>query len=126
MPKTKLILSLSILLLFTLACNFVAPTQTPIVLPPTVIPELTVIVEPSSSSPQNKIPLSDAEVERIPVELALTALQSGAAVLVDVRSAQQYQASHIAGAISIPLDEINANPTGLNLDKDQWIITYCT
>jgi phage shock protein E len=64
-------------------------------------------------------------VERIPVELALTALQSGEAVIVDVRSAQQYAASHVKGAISIPLDEIDANPTGLKLEKDQWIITYC-
>jgi phage shock protein E len=44
---------------------------------------------------------------------------------VDVRSAQQYAASHVKGAISIPLDEIDANPTGLKLEKDQWIITYC-
>ena len=123
MSIKKLVLSFSVLLLATLACNFVAATQTPTSLPPTVIPELTVILEPTAASQPASV--ADADVERIPVELALTALQSGDAVIVDVRSAQQYAASHVKGAISIPLEEINANPTGLNLEKDQWIITYC-
>jgi rhodanese-related sulfurtransferase len=35
-------------------------------------------------------------------------------------------ASHIPGALSIPLAEIESNPAGLNLDKAKWIITYCT
>jgi rhodanese-related sulfurtransferase len=45
---------------------------------------------------------------------------------VDVRSADSYQASHIAGAISIPLDVIQTDPSGVLLDKNQWIITYCS
>ena len=60
------------------------------------------------------------------LEESIAAMQSGEAVIVDVRSAQAYQASHIPGAVSIPLGEIETNPTGLNLDKDKWIITYCT
>jgi rhodanese-related sulfurtransferase len=60
------------------------------------------------------------------VEAAKAALDSGAAVVVDVRDPAQYEQSHVAGAISIWLEDIEANPTGLNVDKDQWIITYCT
>lgn len=44
---------------------------------------------------------------------------------MDVRDPGQYAESHVAGAISIWIDDIEANPIGLNLDKDQWIITYC-
>ena len=119
MSRNKFFISLLVLLLATLACNFVAPTEqsTP--------PPLTVIVEPTIPS-QNNVLQSEAEVPRVPVEVALTALQSGAAVIVDVRSTQSYEASHIAGAISIPLAEIETNPTGLDLEKNQWIITYCT
>jgi len=62
----------------------------------------------------------------VTVEQAKVALDSGAAVIVDVRSSEAYAVSHIAGAINIQLGEIETNPTGLNLDKDQWIITYCT
>jgi len=116
--KTKLLSVFVILLLTTLACNFVAPSQQ------TTPPALTVIVEPTSSS-QNVLQ-SEAQVPRVPVEQALAALQSGAAVIVDVRSAQSYETSHVAGAVSIPLAEIETNPNGLALEKDQWIITYCT
>jgi hypothetical protein len=130
MSKTKRILSLSILLLAALACNFVAQTPEPTVVPikpasPT-LPALTSIVEPTSASQPNRIPLTEAEVPRVPLDIAKAAIDTGEAIVVDVRSAEAYQASHIPGAISIPLQDIEANPTGLKLDKDQWIITYCT
>jgi hypothetical protein len=117
--KTRLLSVTMILLLTLVACNFVAPTgqSTP--------PPLTMIIEPTSAAPKN-ILQSEAEVPRTPVEQALVALQSGAAVIVDVRSAQAYEESHVEGAISIPLAEIETNPNGLALEKDQWIITYCT
>lgn len=128
MLKTKLILSLSVLLLAVLACNDVTltaePTSTP--LPPAVIPKLTVTVEPSSASTPANVPLSEWRVDRIPVQGAWTMQKSDGVIIVDVRSAEAYAESHIKGAISIPLEEIENKPTDLELDKDQWIITYCT
>lgn len=127
MSKAKFLICVAVVLVAA-ACNYIAPTAQPTatLLSPTAIPELTVIVEPTSASTPDNVPLSEAQVERIPVEVALTALQSGAAVIVDVRSAEAYAQSHIKGAISIPLAEIENNPTGLKLEKEQWIITYCT
>ncbi len=119
----KLILSISVLLLATLACNFVAPTPKPTI-PPTLSAP-TVIIEPTSS-PRLDLPRDEAGVPRISVEQAKSALDSGAAVIVDVRPGQSYELEHIAGSISIPLAEIETNATGLKLDKKQWIITYCT
>ena len=119
MLKMKLIFSILVLILATLACNFVAPTKQPEV-------PVTVIVEPTSAAQPDNVPLTEADVPRVPLEQAKVALDSGAAVIVDVRSAQAYEASHIPGAISIPLSEIETNPNGLNLGKYQWIITYCT
>lgn len=78
----------------------------------------------STDAPQ--LARTEAEVPRVSLEETLAAIESGVAVIVDVRSAEAYAASHIPGAISIPLPEIETNPTGLNLEKDQWIITYCT
>jgi rhodanese-related sulfurtransferase len=57
---------------------------------------------------------------------ARAAFDNGAAIIVDVRSPEAFTMSHVAGAISIPLSDIEANPTGVKLDKSQWIITYCT
>ena len=119
----KLILSVSVLLLATLACNFVAPTPQP-TNPPTLSAP-TVIIEPTSS-PRLDLPRDEAAVPRTSVEQAKAALDSGAAIIVDVRPEQSYAMEHIAGSISIPLAEIEKNPAGLKLDKKQWIITYCT
>ncbi|HUF00576.1 MAG TPA: rhodanese-like domain-containing protein [Anaerolineales bacterium] len=87
---------------------------------------ILVLASCSSTPSQGEVPLTEAEVPRVSLEEALTAIQNGAAVVVDVRSPEAYAASHIAGAISVPLDEIESNAAGLDLDKDQWIITYCT
>lgn len=119
MPGRKLFICLSVLLLSALACNFIAPTE------PSTPPPMTVITEPTIP-PQGNVLQSEDDVPRVSVEVALNALQSGAAVIVDVRSKQAFDTSHIAGAISIPLAEIERNPGGLDLPKDQWIITYCT
>jgi len=85
-----------------------------------------VIVEPTFPPTQSNAPLSEASVPRVSIEETRVALAAGAAIIVDVRSPSAYELSHIQGAINIPLGEIETNPTGLDLDKDQWIITYCT
>ena len=130
MSKTKLILLLSVLLLAALACNFIPAMRAPSSAPTQIIsptsPALTTIVEPTSATQPNRVPLTEAEVPRVPLEQAKAAIDSGAAIVVDVRPMESYQAGHIPGAISIPLEDIEANPTALKLDKNQWIITYCT
>lgn len=77
------------------------------------------------STPKD-LPLTEADVPRVSVEEARTALDSGAAVMVDVRDPGAFESRHIVGAISVPLGEIERNPTVLPFERDQWIITYCT
>jgi 3-mercaptopyruvate sulfurtransferase SseA len=84
------------------------------------------IGEPESTQSTAGLPQTDAEVPRITVEEARAALESGEAVMVDVRTPGRFEASHIAGAISVPLGAIERDLTDLPLDQDQWIITYCT
>ena len=125
MSRIKVLLSTWVLLLAVLACNYVAPTAPP---EPTSTPTLapTTIIEPTVIATRSDLPRDEAAVPRVPVEQAKAALDSGAAIIVDVRAAQSYALEHIAGSISIPLSEIETNPTGLKLKKNQWIITYCT
>ena len=106
-------------LLVLLVLTLSACTATPQSLP-------TVIVEPTSPPRTGNLPQTEADVPRVTVEQALTALNSGAAVIMDVRSTESFVASHIAGALSIPLTRIEDNPASVTLDKSQWIITYCT
>lgn len=64
------------------------------------------------------------EIERVSLEDAKAAFDSGTAIFVDVRGDQAYAASHIAGSVSLPLTQIESRLDELNLN--QWIITYCT
>lgn len=48
------------------------------------------------------------------------------AILLDVRSAQEYQEGHLEGAILIPEYEIEKNIEKIIKDKHQEIVVYCT
>jgi len=113
----KGILAVSCLLLATLACNNLLGQSEPLSTP----------TQPANlTQATSNLPLSQDAVPRVAVQDAKAALDSGQAVIVDVRSPDAYAAGHIAGAISISLGEIESNPGGLALDKNEWIITYCT
>jgi 3-mercaptopyruvate sulfurtransferase SseA len=71
---------------------------------------------PNAEAPQ--------EVQRVTLEESKAAFDNNSAVFLDVRSANAYAVSHIPGALSIPLDELEARI--VELDPEQWIITYCT
>jgi len=118
MHKIKIILAISILFLTIQACNALASS------PAEPIP--TTIVEVISTPTAVKIPLTEADVPRVSLEKAKAASDNGAAIIVDVRSKEAYDASHIPGAINIPLGDFETNPANLDLPKDAWIITYCT
>ena len=74
------------------------------------------------TAPQADIPYP--EVPRVSLEDAKAAYDSQAAVFVDVRGEQYYQQAHIAGALSLPEDQLPARLS--ELDPQEWIITYCT
>ena len=129
MLKTKILLAISCLLLATLACNALSPA-TPTVNASPTSPEPTstmiVIVEPTFPPTKSNLPATEADVPRVTIEETMAAWAAGAATIVDVRAPSAYDISHIQGAMNIPLGAIESDPTNLNLDKEQWIITYCT
>ncbi|MDO4793315.1 MAG: rhodanese-like domain-containing protein [Filifactor alocis] len=47
------------------------------------------------------------------------------AVLVDVRTAEEFASGHLKGAINIPLQDIEANVGKVEEYKDKKIILYC-
>ena len=52
-------------------------------------------------------------------------LKSKSAILVDVRSKQEFDEDHINGAINIPLNNINSITSKVK-DKNKHIILYCS
>ena len=51
-----------------------------------------------------------------------TIVERGNYTIVDVRTAEEYEEGHIAGALNLPYDEIDGN---VELEKDKTIIVYC-
>ena len=67
---------------------------------------------------------SVSQVQRVTLDQAKAAYDAGSAVFLDVRDAGSYEASHIPGAILMPVSEL-PNLYG-ELDPKAWIIPYCT
>jgi cytoskeletal protein RodZ len=63
-------------------------------------------------------------IPRVTAKEAYQAQLNSEAVIVDTRSEVQFQAQHVAGAINIPVDQVEAWLG--ELDPDTWYITYCT
>jgi len=49
-------------------------------------------------------------------------MQENEYIVIDVRTEQEYDDSHVAGSINIPYDQIGEN---INIDKDKIIFVYC-
>jgi rhodanese-related sulfurtransferase/DNA-binding transcriptional ArsR family regulator len=62
-------------------------------------------------------------VEAVSRAELLQRVRSGDAVVVDLRLAEEYEAGHIAGAISMPLAELEAHLAELPADVE--IVAYC-
>lgn len=109
--RKPFLFAVSTLVLATLGCAAILPQNRP---------------TPTPTPVRGTLPETEADVPRITAEEANAAYDSGSAIIVDVRDTDAYAASHITGALSMPLSQIEADPGGLDLDKEQWIITYCT
>ena len=68
------------------------------------------------------LPTSVKQVERVSLEDAKAAFDSNSAIFLDVRSTEVYKASHIPGALSIPINELTSRMG--ELEPDSWIIPY--
>jgi rhodanese-related sulfurtransferase len=63
------------------------------------------------------------ELEPLSREELAQRVSDGSVVLIDVRPRQEYLAGHIAGALSVPVDELQRQASKLPARKD--IVAYC-
>ncbi len=78
----------------------------------------------NTSEPQHSVEETFPEIARVSLADSKAALDNGKAIFIDVRDASSFAESHIPGALSIPLAELEERLG--ELDPSQWIITYCT
>jgi rhodanese-related sulfurtransferase/DNA-binding transcriptional ArsR family regulator len=64
-----------------------------------------------------------AEMDALSFGELRTRLKAGDAILIDVRPIEEYEAGHIAGALSIPYDALEERLRELPKDKD--VVAYC-
>jgi 3-mercaptopyruvate sulfurtransferase SseA len=74
--------------------------------------------------PPAPTPATVQEVPRVTLSDAKAALEAGTAVFLDVRDSSSYNRSHIPDAVNIPVSDLTNHLSELN--RSDWIITYCT
>ena len=123
MSRFKILILTTSLILGLAACSpsLASPTPTLVSTQPSIIATETSL-PPSAATVE--LPASEADVPRVTPAEAKAALDSGKAIIVDVRLKAAYEASHIKGALYI--GDIEDSQSNLTVPKTQWIITYCT
>jgi rhodanese-related sulfurtransferase len=79
------------------------------------IPELNAVVRDYLVGLDEFEPINRAELAR--------RLKAGTVTLIDVRPVEEYEAAHIPGAVSVPLDQIGA--FAKTVPKRRTIVAYC-
>jgi hypothetical protein len=77
-----------------------------------------------TAQPNPTVALPYPNVPRISLEDTRAGQAAGELVVVDVRSENSYDTAHIAGAISVPEEEVEARLD--QLPRDQELVLYCT
>jgi rhodanese-related sulfurtransferase len=67
--------------------------------------------------------LGPDDTDRLTREELLERVRAGTATVIDVRPAEEYAAGHIPGAVSVPLEELEARLAGLPGGRE--IVAYC-
>jgi rhodanese-related sulfurtransferase/DNA-binding transcriptional ArsR family regulator len=67
--------------------------------------------------------LGEDEVDELDREALAARVQAGNAVLLDVRPESEFSAGHIAGAVSVPVEELHDRLSELPADLE--IVAYC-
>lgn len=77
-----------------------------------------------ASSPSFQITPQPVEADRISLADAKKEFDAGTAVFVDVRGSEAFNQERVAGALNIPVADIEANIS--KLPKGKKIIVYCS
>lgn len=109
------------------ACTTSAPPPVPVSAPP-------VTATPAGQTAQPNAPAAghdhadhalEDKMPRINAEELRRLLAAKQAVVVDVRSAEEYAQAHIEGAINLPIQQIETREYP-KLPRGQRLISYCT
>lgn len=81
-------------------------------------------LSPQTQQQAQQQPTPEDGVRRVSVEELRAGLEKGTAIVIDVRTEEQYKAGHIKGARWIPSNEIAGRIK--ELPKDKLVVAYCS
>ena len=76
-----------------------------------------------ANTPDTALAANAHGVDALDVEQLATLVSSGKAVLIDVRTPEEFAEGHIAGAVNMPLDSFD--PAAVPLVPDKQTVIYC-
>ncbi len=115
--------SILIITVGTLLILSAVPAGTPATPAPSV-PRTAPQASAPQAAPTAPAELPYPEIVRVNLGDSKAAYELKQAVYLDVRDADSFANSHIPGAVSIPLNDLEARIK--ELDPQAWILTYCT
>ena len=77
----------------------------------------------SDGATEQQINMSDLGADSIKADEAMVLAEDGA-ILIDVRSAEEFAEKSVEGSVNIPVDQIEEGLA--NYDKDSTLIFYCS
>ncbi|MGH9938867.1 MAG: rhodanese-like domain-containing protein [Blastocatellia bacterium] len=108
----------------SVACAGNAPPPVPVSATPSPAPRAEQPEAPAAGHDHGAHELENRMPRIIPEELKRL-VEARQAVIVDVRSAEDYRQAHIEGAINLPLPQIESGQYP-KLPRDKRLISYCT
>ena len=73
----------------------------------------------------SEVEVSDVIFEKISPEDALTKIEEGSVILIDVRTKEEYAEGHIKTSINLPLDTLDSEISNYTTDVNQPLMVYC-
>lgn len=128
MKTMKRIFFLAILTLsacLNVACSNSASPPVPVSAPPAPATVAGQPNPPAATDHDHSAHELENNMPRVTALDLMRLMETRRAVLIDVRSAEEYRLAHIQGAINLPLQQIEAGQTP-NLPRDKRLISYCT
>lgn len=99
------------------------------VLSPKIVALVAALLAAGARAPQQQpFPSVDANVvPRVSIAQLQGLLDSSAVVVIDVRTPESFAAGHIAGAINVPLPDVEARARELrDLARGRSVVAYCS
>jgi hypothetical protein len=118
--KSLVVATFTLSLGLSLACEKQASPLSPGPVTPAPVPQPTQVAAaspPHADHPEDKVPRTKADE-------AIRLLQSGAAIVIDVRGTDAFKTQHIVGATDFPLDRLEKGDFK-GLPRNKAIIAYC-